>query len=94
MIVPIPKAPAAYSPRTLANRWGCSPRHVYKLIEAGALHSFRLGKLIRVAAGEVARIEGCGSSSTGAGIMLSGEKRAKPSGFRFEPTIGPLPNGD
>lgn len=85
--------PAAFSAAGLATRWGCSQRHIYKMIEEGALHSFRLGKLIRIAADEVLRVERCGSSSTEGNTMQSGERAGKLSASRFEPVIGPLPNG-
>jgi excisionase family DNA binding protein len=39
----------AYSPRDLAEEWGCSARHVQKLIEAKKLRAFRLGeKMLRI----------------------------------------------
>ena len=79
--------PAAFSAAGLAARWGCSQRHIYKMVEDGGLQSFRLGKLIRIAAGEVARVEACGSSYTGENTMPSGERLGKQSGSRFEPMI-------
>lgn len=44
-------APAVYSPRTLAARWGCSERHIRNMIQRGELAAFRLGqKLVRIPA--------------------------------------------
>lgn len=48
--------PAAYSAASLAQRWGVSAHHIRKLCASGALQSFRLGTLIRIAAAEVARV--------------------------------------
>ena len=55
-----------FSPETLADRWGCSSEKVRQMCRRGEVSSFRLGKLIRIPANEVERIE-CltgGSSST------------------------------
>lgn len=46
-----------YSPETLADRWGCSSEKVRQMCKRGDLASFRLGKLIRIPAAEVERIE-------------------------------------
>ena len=47
-----------YSPETLAERWGCTPSHVRKMVRRGDLRAFRLGgKLLRIPAVEVERIE-------------------------------------
>ncbi len=51
-----------YSVATLAERWGCSRRHVSNLIRKGALQSFRVGALLRVRPEEVERYE-CGTGS-------------------------------
>lgn len=39
---------AAYTPATLAARWGCSDTLVYDLLNSGVLRGFRLGKLWRI----------------------------------------------
>lgn len=50
--------PTVYTPRTLAQRWQCSERHVRTMIATGELPSFRLGgKLLRILAEEVDLIE-------------------------------------
>lgn len=56
-----------YSPETLASRWGCSSEKVRQMCRAGELSAFRLGKLIRIPANEVERIEcqNTDSSNTG-----------------------------
>ena len=46
-----------YSPETLADRWGCSAQKVRNMYHAGELVGFQLGKLIRIPAVEVERIE-------------------------------------
>ena len=47
-----------YSPKTLAERWGCSKDVVYDLINRKELPYFRVGKkLIRITAEEVMRWE-------------------------------------
>jgi excisionase family DNA binding protein len=55
-----------FSPETLGDRWGCSSEHVRQMCRRGDLSYFRLGKLIRIPAHEVNRIEclNTGSSST------------------------------
>ena len=62
-----------FSVASLAERWGCHPDVVRRLIRAGALHSFRVGALIRVSRAEVERYEcsGSGSHDTGADLPLS-----------------------
>jgi excisionase family DNA binding protein len=55
-----------FSPETLADRWGCSSEKVRQMCRNGELSYFRLGRLIRIPANEVERVE-ClngGSSST------------------------------
>ena len=49
--------PKPFSPQTLAERWDCSDHQIRRMIEAGKLASFRVGKLIRIPAAEVERIE-------------------------------------
>src|SRR5580765_289667 len=46
-----------YSPETLADRWGCSAEKVRLMYRNGELAGFRLGKLIRIPAAEVERVE-------------------------------------
>lgn len=49
--------PAVFTPDTLADRWACSAQHVRDMIGRGELRSFRAGKLLRIPASEVERIE-------------------------------------
>jgi excisionase family DNA binding protein len=64
-------APARpFSPETLANRWGCSSEKVRQMCRRGELATFRLGKLIRIPASEVERIE-CLNDPTAAGDSSS-----------------------
>lgn len=45
-------------PRQVAERWGCSERHVRNLIAAGQLRYFRLGgRLLRIPASAVEEYE-------------------------------------
>ncbi len=46
-----------FSPETLADRWGCSAEKIRRMYHHGDLTGFRLGKLIRIPANEVERIE-------------------------------------
>ena len=41
----------------LAERWQCLRQHVHDLINSGKIACFRLGRLIRIPADEVERIE-------------------------------------
>jgi len=56
------EAERPFSIATLAERWGCSKRHVSNLIRKGALQSFRVGALLRVRPEEVERYE-CATAS-------------------------------
>lgn len=46
-----------YSPQTLSERWGCSAEKIRIMCKNGELSSFTIGKLIRIPAIEVERIE-------------------------------------
>ncbi|OQW71093.1 MAG: hypothetical protein BVN33_16685 [Proteobacteria bacterium ST_bin13] len=46
-----------FTPETLADRWGCSAEHIRRMYHDGEIAAFRLGKLIRITAMEVERIE-------------------------------------
>jgi len=37
-----------YSPETLAERWGCTARHVRNVIAKGHLKAFRVGTMLRI----------------------------------------------
>jgi len=59
-----------FSPDTLAARWGCSSETIRQMCRRGDLSYFRLGKLIRIPANEVERVEcqsGDSSSTEGNG---------------------------
>lgn len=47
----------AFSPKELADHWGKSRQHIYNLINAGKLHSFKLGRSRLIPVSEVQRIE-------------------------------------
>ncbi|MFD2235949.1 helix-turn-helix domain-containing protein [Aureimonas populi] len=47
-----------YTPETLAERWGCSARHIRRMCKSGELPSFRLGgRLLRIRADDVDSFE-------------------------------------
>jgi len=46
-----------FSPETLAERWGCSAEKIRRMYKGGSIAGFRLGKLIRIPATEVDRVE-------------------------------------
>lgn len=49
---------SAFKIESLAERWDCSPQHIRKMLADGRLRGFKLGgKLWRVSAEEVARVE-------------------------------------
>lgn len=50
--------PRVFTPRTLAERWHCSERHVRNMIDRGEIRYFRLGgKLLRIPAESVNEAE-------------------------------------
>ena len=73
-----------FSIATLAERWGCSRRHVSNLIRKGALQSFRVGNLLRVRPEEVERYEcGTGSQSINGDTLRSSMKEAVAAELRL-----------
>jgi len=52
----VPDQRLAYSPAEFAAATGCTPTHVRNLIARGELRTFRLGRLVRIPAGEVDRL--------------------------------------
>ena len=49
-----------FTPDSLAERWGCSGKHIRSLIQKGEIPHFRVGgKLLRIPAEAVAEIEAC-----------------------------------
>ena len=78
---------AAYSVAGLAARWGCSRQHIYGMIRRKELTSFQIGTLIRVAVGEVARVEGCGLNSIGANGRPFGGRTDEQIVARYIPPI-------
>lgn len=46
-----------YTPETLAQRWGCTPRHVQKLCREDRLGHFKVGRLLRIPPGAVIAFE-------------------------------------
>jgi excisionase family DNA binding protein len=59
------REPSPFTPRTLAERWACSERHVRNLINRGDLRAFRLGgKLVRILLASVEEFERCQCQSS------------------------------
>lgn len=51
-----------FTPKSLADHWECSERHVRKLVACGKLPAFRLGgKLLRIKPEDVENFEKCQS---------------------------------
>ena len=48
----------ALSPLELANRWGQSRQHIYDLLAAGQIRSFKSGRSRLIPMAEIQRIEG------------------------------------
>lgn len=49
--------PQAFSARTLADRWGCSPKTVLSLVRREEPKHFKVGSLVRIPLCEVQRFE-------------------------------------
>lgn len=83
-----------YSPETLADRWGCSAEKVRLMCRDGELASFRLGKLIRIPASEVERVEclNTPSPSTGENGPCFSEKESDGYESRLVRQTGGLQN--
>jgi excisionase family DNA binding protein len=64
-----------FSPETLGERWLCSSEKIRQMCRKGELSHFRLGKLIRIPANEVERLEcqnTASSDTDGNGASLTG----------------------
>lgn len=70
-----------FSPQTLADRWGCSAEMVRQMCRRGDLAWFPLGKLIRIPANEVERIE-CRNTAL-SGIEDNGASLTDDHGFEL-----------
>lgn len=67
-----------YSVASLAERWGCSERHIRDLIATGDLPAFRLGaKHLRIRAGDVATWESGGGATIDTATIGSASSRAR-----------------
>lgn len=79
-----------YTPRTLAQRWGCHPKTIKALIKREKLVPFRIGKLLRISAEEVGRYE-CAialPSTKGASSLSSTEKTEHDTELRLRRLSG------
>lgn len=54
----IDASPRPFSPRKLAERWGCKRRKVLSMITRGDLKAFRVGNQFRISDAEVRRLDG------------------------------------
>lgn len=95
-MLPIDINIAVYSPRTLAERWGCSEAHVRAMVRNGKLKSFSLGgKLIRITAEEVRKWETNQSlSGTEENLPCHSPTKALDSAVRSARLIGQLRGPD
>lgn len=50
----------AYRPEELAEAWGCSRAHIYKLLDSGALKSLKIGRSRRILVSAVEEFENGG----------------------------------
>lgn len=80
-----------YSVAALADRWGCSETCIRDMIHRRELSCFRAGRLIRIPAWEVERVE-CGSNGIEGPGTQSGQGQEEQSGSRYERKIVALPN--
>jgi excisionase family DNA binding protein len=80
----------AFSVPQLAARWCCSAGHIRNLIDRGEVRAFQLGRLIRIPASEVERVEcsqNTASSASGVGSRSSGQTQPESA------TADSLPRG-
>lgn len=83
--------PRVMTPRMVADRWHCSERHIYNLVQKGELSSFRIGaKLVRIRGEDVQAFEAARSPEhsppeTGARIKpIFGSKERRPRAARLD----------
>lgn len=81
-----------YSPETLADRWGCSSETVRQMCRRGDLAFFRLGKLIRIPAQEVERVECQNTDSSSTGASGASPMESPAVGLRLDRMIGGGPS--
>lgn len=85
-----------YTPESLGDRWDVSAQHVRDMCARQEIASFRLGRLYRIPAAEVGRIEACQANQDSSGIEGNGPSitetpRASPEGNRPAPKIVRMP---
>lgn len=73
-----------FSVATLAERWGCSKRHISNMVRRGELTAFRIGKQMRFRPGEVERVE-CATAlqNTKEGLSRSSTREAVAAELRL-----------
>lgn len=85
----------AYSVKALAERWDCSQRQIYKLIDSGQLRAFRIAtsrKGTRISEEEVTRWES-GDSPAHTGAETSGSDSPMAGGSLSTATMRALAGG-
>lgn len=80
-----------YSPETLATRWDCSSEMIRRMYHAGELAGFRLGKLIRIPASEVERVECLSGDLSGTGDSSASPMELPADELRLARMIGAGP---
>jgi excisionase family DNA binding protein len=66
-----------YSPKSLAERWGCSAKHIRDLCDDRALPFFRCGRLIRIRSDAVDAFERGTACESGKGQTAGGTALTK-----------------
>ena len=79
-----------YTVATLAARWQCSEQHIRDIIRKNELACFRAGRLIRIPAAEVERVECVSNGIAEAGTPS--QQAVQPGALPFEQRIVVLPN--
>lgn len=80
-----------YTVATLAARWQCSEQHIRDIIHKNELACFRAGRLIRIPAAEVERVE-CVSNGIAGDGTPSRQEAGQPGASLSEQRIVVLPN--
>jgi excisionase family DNA binding protein len=80
-----------FSPETLGARWDCSSEKIRQMCRHGELSYFRLGKLIRIPASEVERIECLSGDSSSTEANTASPMELPVDEFRLVRMIGDGP---
>ena len=84
-----------FTPKLLAERWGCSAQHIRDLIRRGEIKAFKVGKkIVRIPHDEVEQFEKCDSSNFVENTMSNGATLENKYDARFEPPTVIVLNSD